>query len=202
MSKTWKAFLTGLAVIGIVLIPACRTTKKQVKDDHTTMAMDTTPTVPVVVATAPTTVAPNNDFVKTDTDTVTEAPLPTNLEDLNRVAQERGFIQDAFFGYDESQLTADGQTALTNSARWLTGTEGRAYNILIEGHCDERGTEQYNLALGDKRANIAKEFLQTLGVDASRMRTVSYGEERPFDPGHDDSAYAKNRRAHLVIVGK
>ena len=77
MSKTWKAFLTGLAVIGIVLIPACRTTKKQVKDDHTTMAMDTTPTVPVVVATAPTTVAPNNDFVKTDTDTVTEAPLPS-----------------------------------------------------------------------------------------------------------------------------
>jgi len=202
MSKTWKAFLTGLAVIGIVLVPACKH-KVTKTDDHPVVQVDTTPTVPMVVPTPTTTVATNTDFVHTDTEpTVNESALPSNLEDLNRVAQERGFIQDAFFGYDESQLTADGQAALTNSARWLTGTEGRAYNILIEGHCDERGTEQYNLALGDKRANIAKEFLQTLGVDGSRIRTVSYGEERPFDPGHDDAAFAKNRRAHLVIVGK
>ena len=74
--------------------------------------------------------------------------------------------------------------------------------MLIEGHCDERGTEQYNLALGDRRANAAKEFIVALGVDAGRIRTVSYGEERPFDPGHDETAWGKNRRAHLVIVGK
>ena len=121
MRKTWKAFLTGLAVIGVVLIPACRTTKKQVKDDHTTMAMDTTPTVSMVVPPASTSVAPNTDFVKTDTDTVKEEVLPTNLEDLNRVAQERGFIQDAFFGYDESQLTADGQAALPAATRKAGG---------------------------------------------------------------------------------
>ena len=90
--------------------------------------------------------------------------------------------------------------ALTASAEWLK-SHGQ-YGLLIEGHCDERGTEQYNLALGDKRANTAKEYLATLGVDTGRIRTVSYGEERPFDGGHDDAAWSKNRRAHLVLVGK
>src|SRR5947207_1296549 len=86
------------------------------------------------------------------------------------------------------------------AATWLKAHP--QYSLLIEGHSDERGTEQYNLALGDRRANTAKEYLATLGVDSSRMRTVSYGEERPFDPGHDESAWAKNRRDHLVLVGK
>ena len=202
-TKTLKVFFCGLALIGLVLVPACKHTTKPTQTQQTT-APDTAPTVTFVPPPPPPpAVQPNTDFVRTDTTPeVQSSALPANLEDLNRVAQERGLIQDAFFGYDESALTADGQAALTNSARWLNGTEGRAYNILIEGHCDERGTEQYNLALGDKRANIAKEYLQTLGVDASRIRTVSYGEERPFDPGHDDAAWAKNRRAHLVLVGK
>jgi peptidoglycan-associated lipoprotein len=73
-----------------------------------------------------------------------------------------------------------------------------AANITIEGHCDERGTKAYNLALGEKRANAAKDFLVALGVSASRISTVSYGKERPFDPGHDESAWAKNRRAHFA----
>jgi len=119
---------------------------------------------------------------------------------LNRVAQSRGYVQDAFFEFNESTLSAAAQTALTSSANWLK--KNGQYNLLIEGHCDERGTEQYNLALGDRRANQAKEYLVTLGVDAGRIRTVSYGEERPFDPGHDESAWAKNRRDHLVLVGK
>jgi peptidoglycan-associated lipoprotein len=202
MTKTMKAFLSGLTVIALALIPACKHTTKPVPQVQP--VVDTTPTVAVVVPQPPVPrVETNTDFVKTDTTPeVVSSALPSNLEDLNRVAQERGLIQDAFFGYDESALTADAQSALSNSAKWLNGTEGHGYNILIEGHCDERGTEQYNLALGDKRANIAKEYLQTLGVDASRIRTVSYGEERPFDPGHDEAAWVKNRRAHLVIVGK
>jgi peptidoglycan-associated lipoprotein len=72
-------------------------------------------------------------------------------------------------------------------------------NITIEGHCDERGTKAYNLALGEKRANAAKEYLVALGVSGSRIATVSYGKERPFDPGHDEAAWAKNRRAHFVV---
>ena len=149
----------------------------------------------------PTTVQTNTDFVQTDTaPPVSSMQLPTDIEELNRVAQSRGLIQDAFFEYNESTLSSGAQAALTASADFLK--KNGQYNLLIEGHCDERGTEQYNLALGDRRANTAKEYLATLGVDAGRIRTVSYGEERPFDGGHDESAWAKNRRAHLVLVGK
>ena len=199
MTKMWKIFVCSLAMIALALVAACKHTKTPVPQPQPATVVETAPP-PVPPAPVPTEVKPQPDFVQTDT-TVTEAPLPTNLEDLNRMAQQQGLIRDAFFGYDESTLSADAQSALSASAKWLNGP-GSAYNLLIEGHCDERGTEQYNLALGDKRANIAKEYLQTLGVDAGRMRTVSYGEERPFDPGHDESAWAKNRRAHLVIVGK
>jgi peptidoglycan-associated lipoprotein len=141
----------------------------------------------------------NRDFVQEKP--IQQETLPADVEELNRYVQSHGYIQDAYFGYDESALSADAQAALTTSANWLKG-DGKAYSLLVEGHCDERGTEQYNLALGDKRAAIAKEYLATLGVDGARIRTVSYGEERPFDPGHDESAWSKNRRAHLVLVGK
>jgi peptidoglycan-associated lipoprotein len=159
---------------------------------------DTVPPVPTMTDTAPktTTVAPPDDFVKTDT--IKEEVLPKEIEQLNQYAQQKGYIQDAFYNFDESTLSADAQSALTASANWLK--QHPDLNLLIEGHCDERGTEQYNLALGDRRANSARDFLATLGVESSRMRTVSYGEERPFDQGHDDSAWAKNRRAHLVLV--
>jgi peptidoglycan-associated lipoprotein len=74
--------------------------------------------------------------------------------------------------------------------------------VTIEGHCDERGTAEYNLALGERRAGAALAYLVSLGIPASRLKTVSYGKEFPFDPGHDDSAWAKNRRAHFVITAK
>lgn len=201
MRNTSRAFAWTLCVVVLGLFAmACPKKPKPVTQPA---IVDTTPPVPTV------TIPPNNPPADTkveNQDFVQEKPikqetLPADIEELNRYVQAHGYIQDAFFGYDESQLSADAQAALTGSANWLKG-DGKAYNLLVEGHCDERGTEQYNLALGDKRANIAKEYLATLGVDASRIRTVSYGEERPFDPGHDESAWAKNRRAHLVIVGK
>jgi len=205
MSKVVKGFLLGLIAAMLVVAPACRTKKKPevVPTTQTTSsapALTNTDNVPPVVDTTPR-VDPNVDFVKTDTEpAVSESTLPADIEQANRLAQERGYIQDAFFNYDESALSNEAQFALTSSANWMK--KNPQYNLLIEGHCDERGTEQYNLALGDHRANIAKEYLATLGVDAGRIRTVSYGEERPFDPGHDEGAWAKNRRAHLVLVGK
>jgi peptidoglycan-associated lipoprotein len=137
------------------------------------------------------------DFVNTEP---TVETIPTDIEDVNRWAQTKGYIRDAFYNYDEATLDDAAQSALTTSANWLKGKDGAGYNLLIEGHCDERGTEQYNLALGDKRANSAKDYLVTLGVDAGRIRTVSYGEERPFEEGHDDAAWAQNRRSHIVLV--
>jgi peptidoglycan-associated lipoprotein len=204
MTKVVKAFLVGLIVIACVLAPACRS-KKAPRPKVAPVEVQPPPiTIPPPPPSPVTTTVEQTDFVKTDTTatepTVRTTALPSNVEDLNRVVQERGYLQDPYYGYDESALTPQAQGALTVSANWLK--QNPQYNLLIEGHCDERGTEQYNLALGDRRANIVKEYLMTLGVDGSRIRTVSYGEERPFDPGHDEAAWAKNRRAHLVLVGR
>ncbi|HKS24357.1 MAG TPA: peptidoglycan-associated lipoprotein Pal [Thermoanaerobaculia bacterium] len=204
MTKAVKGFLSGLVLIALVAAPACRhktTPTPKVAPD--TAASATVPPVEVTApqpqSTQPQPITTNTDFVQSETmPKVTEEPLSGNIEEANRQAQLRGFIKDAYFGYDEAALGADAQAALTDSANWLKRNAG--YNLLIEGHCDERGTEQYNLALGDRRANQAKQYLMTLGIDAGRIRTVSYGEERPFDPGHDEAAWAKNRRAHLVLV--
>jgi len=201
MRKSFKAFVVTLALLALVAIPACKKNPKPVVAPSATTATSTVPDIPPTVTTATAqTVPTESDFVSPKTDTVAVETLPNDIGELNRVAQSRGYIQDAFFEYNDSQLTADAQSALTSSATWLK--KNPQYNLLIEGHCDERGTEQYNLALGDRRANQAKEYLVTLGVDTGRIRTVSYGEERPFDPGHDEAAWAKNRRDHLVLVGK
>jgi len=200
MSKSFKSFAITLALLALVIVPACHKKTPPV----VAPSVDTSPAVPPIPPTVTTataqTVPTETDFVSPKTETVATEVLPNDIGELNRVAQARGYIQDAFFEYNDSTLTSDAQTALTSSATWLK--KNPQYNLLIEGHCDERGTEQYNLALGDRRANQAKEYLVTLGIDTGRIRTVSYGEERPFDPGHDDAAWAKNRRDHLVLVGK
>jgi peptidoglycan-associated lipoprotein len=200
MTKAWKGLLCGGVLIAVIAAPACRhktTPIKPTVQPTETVSM-TVPPVPTTTTVAPPVIT-NTDFVQTETQPrVTSEELSSNIEEANRQAQLRGFIKDAYFGYDEAALSADAQAALSDSANWLK--KYPQYNLLVEGHCDERGTEQYNLALGDRRANQVKQFLMTLGVDGSRIRTVSYGEERPFDPGHDESAWAKNRRAHLVLV--
>jgi peptidoglycan-associated lipoprotein len=195
MKKISQLILTSIALVLLILTPACK--KKVtpvVTPTTTTMAVpDVEPPPPLP---ADTTVAEPADFVEP---TPTAETIPSDIEELNRWAQRQGHIRDAFYNYDEATLDDAAQAALTSSANWLKG-QGAAYSLLIEGHCDERGTEQYNLALGDRRANSAKDYLVTLGVDAGRIRTVSYGEERPFEEGHDDSAWSQNRRAHLVLV--
>jgi peptidoglycan-associated lipoprotein len=118
------------------------------------------------------------------------------LDDLNRSSP----LKPAFFDLDSSELTAAGRAALEEDAATLKGNASWA--ITIEGHCDERGTAEYNLALGERRAVAARTYLVSLGVPADRLRTVSYGKEFPFDPGHDENAFTKNRRAHFVITAK
>jgi peptidoglycan-associated lipoprotein len=201
MNRMYKGFAAGLLIVIAALVPACRSSKKDNPPKVTTAATDTIPDVPTTTTVAQRVDTAPPDFVNDADRQPTSELLPSDVEQLNVVAQQRGFIRDAFFGYDESALSSDAQAALSSSASWLRGA-GSSYNLLIEGHCDERGTEQYNLALGDRRANIVREYLVTLGVEAGRIRTVSYGEERPFDEGHDESAWAKNRRAHLVLVAR
>jgi peptidoglycan-associated lipoprotein len=110
---------------------------------------------------------------------------------------QTGPLGDVFFDYDSATLSEDAQTRLNQNGLWLE--KNAAKGVLIEGHCDERGTSEYNLALGDRRATSAKEYLVRFGVAPSRLETVSYGEERPFDSGHNEDSWAKNRRAHFIL---
>ena len=104
---------------------------------------------------------------------------------------------DIHFDFDKSTLTPTAQENLMQKAEWLR--ENPDAIVTIEGNCDERGTPEYNLALGERRAESAKAFLVDLGIDASKLNTISYGEERPVDPRHNEEAWAKNRRDHFDV---
>jgi peptidoglycan-associated lipoprotein len=134
----------------------------------------------------------------TGSSTPIEEPQETPIEETSTGNTDMSPISlgDVFYDFDQYNLTSESKGTLEANARELKRV-GDA-TITIEGHCDERGTKAYNLALGDKRANAAKDYLVSLGVTASRITTISYGKERPFDTGHDESAWAKNRRAHFV----
>ncbi len=125
-----------------------------------------------------------------------QAPEPEVVEETpaDRVAAA---IQDVFFAFDDYSLSEEARGRLATNARLLS--ENKSVMITIEGHCDERGTVEYNLALGEKRALSAKNYLVNYGIDASRLTVISYGKERPFDSGHSEDAWAKNRRAHFVV---
>ncbi|MFP3866945.1 MAG: peptidoglycan-associated lipoprotein Pal [Desulfobacteraceae bacterium] len=107
--------------------------------------------------------------------------------------------EDLYFEYDQYTLTTESQELLKKKAAFLR--QHPEVVVTIEGHCDERGSSDYNLGLGERRAYSAKSYLVNLGVAPNRLATVSYGEEQPVDPGQDEIAWAKNRRAHLVIGG-
>jgi peptidoglycan-associated lipoprotein len=105
-------------------------------------------------------------------------------------------LKDIFFDYDKFNLRTDTQTILSDDGKVLT--DNPQTKVLLEGHCDERGTVEYNLALGQKRADAVKSYFIQYGVDPFRLSTISYGEERPFVQGHDENAWSQNRRVHLV----
>jgi peptidoglycan-associated lipoprotein len=106
-------------------------------------------------------------------------------------------LEDIFFDFDQALIRPDAERVLNQNAQWLR--ENPAVTITIEGHCDERGTHEYNLALGHRRAQATQEYLTAAGVDPNRMKIISYGKERPFVLGHDESAWRWNRRAHFVL---
>jgi peptidoglycan-associated lipoprotein len=125
-----------------------------------------------------------------------DAIASASLDDLNRNSP----LKPVFYELDSSEVSPAGQKVLDENATVLKRYP--AWAITIEGHCDERGTAEYNLALGERRAVAARTYLVAQGISADRLRIVSYGKEFPFDPGHDESAFAKNRRAHFVITAK
>jgi peptidoglycan-associated lipoprotein len=110
---------------------------------------------------------------------------------------EGGPLADIHFDYDQATLSDEARGILEKHALWMQNH--REARVLVEGHCDERGTVEYNLALGNQRAQAAHDYLASLGVARDRLRTTSYGKERPLDPGQNESAWARNRRAHFAV---
>jgi peptidoglycan-associated lipoprotein len=120
---------------------------------------------------------------------------PKNLEE--RFAY---FVKPIFFDYDSSELKDAGKLTLDENIRWLQMLENREVRIVLEGHTDDRGTAEYNLALGDKRAQVVRAYMVEWGIEPGRLMTVSLGEESPFDPGQTEEAYAFNRRVHFLLM--
>ena len=161
------------------------------------------PMPPPLVDPSSTTPAPPPGPPRPVSEPVIVPPMPAedtigskSLDDLNRDSP----LRPLFFELDSSEVSAAGQQVLQANAAVLKKYPNM--QITIEGHCDERGTAEYNLALGERRALAAKNYLVSLGIGADKVKTVSYGKEFPFDAGHNDAAWANNRRAHFVITAK
>jgi peptidoglycan-associated lipoprotein len=131
----------------------------------------------------------------------TEDPLlSADMTVVNDELQRRGFSPNVYFDYDESSLIDEARDKLARNADLLKSSP--QLMVTIEGHADERGTNEYNLALGERRANAVRDYLSSLGVAANRLRTISYGEERPVCTQSEESCWSQNRRAHMVITGR
>lgn len=113
-------------------------------------------------------------------------------KEYKKVAQ----LETVYFDYDDATLRSDARNILAANAKWLK--ENKDVEIIVEGHCDERGTTDYNIALGDRRAKSVRSYLMKLGIKGNRVATISYGEERPDNTGHDEAAWSKNRRAEIL----
>jgi peptidoglycan-associated lipoprotein len=121
----------------------------------------------------------------------------------NRIQELIDHLQDAYFDYNKHSLRPDAEKSLLADAQALADIlkQYPEYKLTVEGYCDERGSEEYNLALGDKRARETKDYLASLGVPADQLKTVSYGKERPVCTEHDEACWQKNRRAHITQGG-
>jgi peptidoglycan-associated lipoprotein len=175
-------FTTGVGLIVLMTLTSCqKKAPTSVPQARETSPAASTPPQRVPPASAPVT----GDDV-----------LAQDLLSINR----HGYLKDVYFDFDESILRDDSRTTLATDSRWLQ--RYGSIQILVEGHCDERGTEAYNLALGDRRANAVREYLASLGIDTSRIKTVSYGKERPFCSESNEGCWQENRRDHFLVTAK
>jgi peptidoglycan-associated lipoprotein len=183
----------GIVVAALVLTAALSACAKKTPP----VAKPTTPPP----ATGTTTRPPAPPEPVAEPQPVPPEPAPPDIDsrDIDDINKNSPFLP-VFFALDSSEVDGAGQQALNGNAEILK--KYSTWVITIEGHADERGTAEYNLALGERRALAARNYLVSLGVPADRLRTVSYGKEFPFDPGHNEAAWAKNRRAQFVVTSK
>jgi peptidoglycan-associated lipoprotein len=189
--RNQKTFVV-IALVVIALAAGCGRNKKPV-----VAAPQPTPTVSPVETTPPAPPQRVEESIPLPEPRVAEDAIANrSLDDLNRNSP----LKPIFFTLDSADLDDAGRAVATANADVLKkyGT----WAITIEGHCDERGTAEYNLALGERRASAVKAYLTSLGVSTDRIKTVSYGKEYPFDTRHSEEGWANNRRGHLVITSK
>jgi peptidoglycan-associated lipoprotein len=127
-------------------------------------------------------------------------PLSGDLDSVNDYLRRNGLLGDAYFDYDRAELSEAARDQLSKNARFLL--DHPVFTLSLEGHCDERGTAEYNLALGERRAQAAKGYMLSLGVPGSRVHTISYGKERPVCTEAEEPCLGQNRRAHPVVAGR
>jgi len=165
----------------LILVAGCSSTPKDTESMDTDSHLNPTETLSPVISAPP-------------VDTLEEqgSAAPGTQQDLVVNVGDR-----VFFGYDKYDLTADARTTIEKQALWLK--KYPHLNISVEGHCDERGTREYNLALGEKRAMTVRNYLIALGVESGRAQTISYGKERPAVTGSDETSWAQNRRGVVVV---
>lgn len=149
--------------------------------------------------------APTQDVVQTPPPAVTEDEtedpfLSADMQVVNDELRRRGFSPDVYFNYDEDSLSDETRERLARNAELLKSQT--QFLVTVEGHADSRGTNEYNLALGERRANAVRDYLGSLGVDGSRLRIITYGEERPVCTEEEESCWSQNRRAHMIITGR
>ncbi len=178
----------GLVVLGIVLLAAAGCAKKQTVRSNESTAPQTATNAP-----APGNAPPGG--ISTET-LPPEAPPPSPIEAGALTQPQPSPFQDIHFDFDKSFIREADRPTLEKVAEYLKSHSGT--RVLIEGNCDERGTEEYNMMLGDRRANAARQYLVDLGVPGKELSTISFGKDKPVDPGHDEMAWAKNRNDHVV----
>ncbi|MDY6972425.1 MAG: peptidoglycan-associated lipoprotein Pal [Thermodesulfobacteriota bacterium] len=190
MKKKTVIGLTSVAFICSCLLLVASCAKKQVPAPE---VVQPAPAEEVKMAEEMEPVEPDLDRKKE------EAERQARLRELEKARRLADFeSQHIFFDFDKSDLKRKAKAILKKKANWLRNNPSRS--VSIQGHCDERGTNEYNLALGERRAHAAKKFLVAMGISAERIKTISYGEERPADPGRNESAWARNRRDEFKLI--
>ncbi len=192
MTRKMNALMV-LAMLVAMVVGACAKKTPPVARPMPPPAVTNTGTLPPAPPPPP---SPVSEPVPVPPMPVEDAIGSKSLDDLNRDSP----LKPLFFDVDSADVNTEGQQLLQANAAVLK--KFPAWQVTIEGHCDERGTAEYNLALGERRALAARTYLVSLGIPADKVKTVSYGKEFPFDAGKDDSAWSKNRRAHFVITAK
>ena len=188
MDRKWIVLATLLTVL--LVISGCSKKEPEVTPPPAEMEVEPPPTdVP-----ENTTPAPVVDQ--------TEPKPPESIQEMQARLESSGLLGDVFYDFDKYDLRSEARERLAKNAEFMNSGEGRGLSFTVEGHCDERGTNEYNLALGQNRGTTAVDYLASLGVDRNRFRVVSYGEERPFCTESSEGCWQKNRRARFVITGQ